>query len=175
MKLRITDQFLWDIYNSFNKAGDVFSFLTKPPTMANYLPGPKNPVFEQYRKEIGKTRFSRLIYYLKKHDYIKSENLKGNKTIILTKRGLDKVLRASFKIEKRVKRKDNKWIMLIFDIPQKYKKSRNVMTSVLHNLGYKMFQQSVWITPYDVSEKTEKLLKFHSLDRFVKIFLIEKL
>lgn len=38
-----------------------------------------------------------------------------------------------------------------------------------------MFQQSVWITSYDVSEKTEKLMQLYSLDKYVKIFLIEKI
>ena len=93
---------------------------------------------------------------------------------MITKEGLDKVLRASFKVEQKMKRKDGKWIMLIFDIPLTHKKSRNTMTSVLYNLGYKMFQQSVWVTPYDVSSKTEKLLQFYSLDTFVKIFIIEQ-
>jgi len=65
--------------------------------------------------------------------------------------------------------------MVIFDIPQKLNKSRNFLRSILKNLGYKMFQQSVWITPYDVSEKTEKLLQEYSIDQYVKIFIIEEL
>ncbi|MEK7664114.1 MAG: hypothetical protein AAB340_01550 [Patescibacteria group bacterium] len=173
--MRITDKILWDIYNAIGEVGDIFYFLTKQPTAANYLMGPKNPVFEKYKKDIGEKRFNRLVHYLRKNNYIKSENLRGNKAIIITKKGLNKVLRASFEAEKKIKRKDRKWIMLIFDIPERYKKSRNLMVSILHNLEYKMFQQSVWVTPFDVSEKTEKLLQFYSLDRFVKIFLIEKL
>ena len=65
--------------------------------------------------------------------------------------------------------------MVIFDIPQTHKKARNLLRSVLKNLGYKMFQQSVWVTPYDVSEKTETLLQHYSLDKYVKIFLTEDL
>ena len=99
-------------------------------------------------------------------------NVRG---VVLTKEGLGKILKASFKIEKKNKRKDGKWVMLIFDIPQKYKKSRELLRGVLHNLGYKLLQQSVWVTPYDVSEKTEKLLQFYSLDNFVKLFLIEEM
>ncbi len=175
MRIQITDKLLWDIYTSLDKTGDILYFLTRRPTMANYLPGHKNPVFERYRKSIGRMRFNRLIHYLKKNNYIKSKNLEGNEAIIITKKGLDKVLWASFRIEKRAKRRDNKWIMLIFDIPEKYKKSRHLMRSILNNLGYKMFQQSVWITPFDVSGKTEKLLQMHNLDEFVKIFLVEKL
>ena len=175
MRLPITDQFLWDIYNALSGTGDILRFVTKRPTMANYLPGPKNPIFDKYRKEIGKAKFNQLIYHLKRSNYIKTRNLKENKAIILTKKGIYKVLNVSFKIERKPKRKDGKWIMLIFDIPERYSKSRSLLRSILYNLGYTMFQQSVWITPYDVSEKTEKLLQFYSLDRFVRIFLIEKL
>ena len=71
--------------------------------------------------------------------------------------------------------KDGKWIMIIFDIPQEYRKARNLLRSILQNLGYKMFQQSVWVTPYDVSEKTEMLLQKYLLDQYVKIFIIEEL
>ena len=175
MKLPITDQFLWDLYIMLDKTGDVLKFITKRPTMYNYLPGPKNPIFDKYRKSKGKEAFSKFIYRLKSNNYIKVENLQGKQAIILTKEGLNKVLKASFVIEGRKKRKDGKWTMLIFDVPEKYRKSRDLLRSILYNLGYKMFQQSVWVTPYDVSEKTEILFQFHSLDTYVKIFLIEEI
>ena len=82
-----------------------------------------------------------------------------------------------FKIfdQSKTKRKDGKWTMVIFDVPEKWRKSRDLLRSILNNLGYKMFQQSVWITPYDVLKKTEELLQIYSLDNFVKIFLIENI
>jgi len=175
MKLPITDQFLWDVYSIMNKAGDVFKEVTKPPTMANWLPGTKNPVFKKYRDDKNKANFTKLIYYLKRNNYIKVKSLEGKKAIILTREGLSKVLRASFVMEKKRKRKDGKWIMLIFDMPSKNKKARNLMRSILYNLGYKILQQSVWVTPYNVSEKTESLLQFYNLDKYVKIFLIEQI
>lgn len=64
--------------------------------------------------------------------------------------------------------------MIAFDIPQNHKKARDLMRSVLMNLGYKIFQQSVWITPYNVLKKTEEALQMHSLDQYIKIFLIEE-
>ena len=147
----------------------------KYPTMYNSLPGPENPIFKKYRKEKGTREFSKLIYYLKRKGYIKIENLRNKKAILLTKGGVSKALRASFRIENRKKRRDGKWIMIIFDIPQRYRKSRELLRSILLNLGYKMFQQSAWISPYDVSEKTEKLVQMHSLDKYVKTFLIEEI
>ncbi|MEK7658570.1 MAG: CRISPR-associated endonuclease Cas2 [Patescibacteria group bacterium] len=175
MRLSVTDKFLWDVYNLFSKAGNILDSAFKYPTMYNSLPGPKNPIFKRYKKEIGAREFSKLIYYLKKKGYIKVENLKNKKAILLTKDGIGKALKASFKIEKGKKRRDGRWIMIIFDIPQKHKKSRELLRSILLNLGYKMFQQSVWVSPYDISEKTERLVQMYLLDKYVKIFLIEKI
>ncbi len=84
-------------------------------------------------------------------------------------------MRSSFNSEDKKRRKDGRWIMIIFDIPQKHQKARSLLRSILKNLGYKLFQQSVWISPYDIFEKTEKSLQFHSLDEYVRIFLVEEL
>ena len=175
MKLAITDKFLWDIYTILEQSTDVAKFMLNPhPGKWKRLYGIQNPIFEKYRKEKGRKEFSKLLYYLKVNNYITVKSLEGKTAVMLTKEGLGKVLKASFVAEGKKKRKDGKWIMLTFDIPQKYKKSRQLLRGVLHSLEYKMFQQSIWVTPYDVSEKTEKLLQFYSLEKFVKIFLIEE-
>ncbi len=174
MTLNITDKFLWDVYNFLSKAGNIFDSTSKYPTMYNCLPGPKNPIFNKYKKENGAKKFSKLIYYLKSNRYIRAKNLENKQAIILTKEGISKALRASFKLEKS-RRKDGKWVMLIFDIPQKYKKSRELLRSILINSGFKILQQSVWVCPYDILDRVEKVLQVHSLDRYVKIFLIEKI
>lgn len=175
MKIPITDKFLWDVYKFLNAADDFVNFSTQAPTMRNFLPGPKNPIYKKYRKEKSERQFSNFVYYLKRKGYIKVKNLEGKTAMILTKNGIEKAVRASFKLGEARKRKDGKWVMIIFDLPQNYKKGRELLRSILRNLGYKLFQQSVWITPYDVSEKTENLLQTHSLDKYVKIFLIEEL
>ncbi|MEK7664191.1 MAG: hypothetical protein AAB340_02005 [Patescibacteria group bacterium] len=178
MKLPITDQFLWDVYNFLEESGEAAHFIfRRRRTLYDVLQGPRNPIIGKYIKDKNRQSFSQLIYHLKKNNYIKVKNLKGNKAFILTERGIDKALKVKFKLdnENRPKRKDGKWIMLIFDVPEKYRKSRDLLRSILYNLGYKLFQKSVWVSPYDVSEKTEALLQKYSLDGFVKIFLIEEI
>jgi len=175
MKISVTDKFLWDFYNFFEKANSAASFMFRAPTMRNWLPGEENPIFNKYRRKKGRREFNNLIYYLKRKGYVKAKNLEGKQGIMLTKLGTDKAFMASFKLGEGKKRKDGKWLMLIFDMPKSYRKGRDLLRSILLNLGYKLFQQSVWITPYDVSEKTEKLLQMHSLDQYVRIFIIEKL
>lgn len=173
MKLSVTEKFLWDIYNILQKTEDAtISILS--PSLAKYYLRIGNPVFDKYRHGKNKKVFNNLVYYAKRKGLITTKSLEGKPAIMITKEGLGKALKANFIMEGEKKRKDGKWIMLIFDIPEKYRKSRDLLRSILHNLGYKMLQQSVWVTPYDVLDTTEKLLLMHSLEKYVKIFLTEE-
>ena len=176
MKISITDQFLLDMYSYLEGAVHTVALGIGPRrSILKMLSGNRNPFTEKYRTKMGSKEFAKLIYYLKTKNYIQAKSLKGKRGIMLTKEGMSKALKASFLWEKKEKRKDGKWIMLTFDIPQKQVKARWLLRSVMENLGYRMFQQSIWVCPFDVSEKTEKLLQMYDLDRYVKIFLIEEL
>jgi|SRR3989344_2031458 len=178
MKLPITDQFLWDIFNVTSRAEDALRFLVHPPrTWGQVFWDADDPIYRKYYKTLNSRKFRQLIYYLKKNNLIKIESLRGNHALMLTKKGLNKAVQAQFDIENdnMKKREDSRWVMLIFDVPEKYKKSRELLRRILYKLKYKMFQQSVWLSPYDVSERTEELLQEYSLDEFVKIFLIEEI
>ncbi len=175
-KLPITDQFLWDVLNAFSSIEDAGRFIFHPArSMRHVGMSAHDPIYQKYRKVLKPQEFSKLIYWLKKNNYIKVKNLEGKKAVMLTKEGVSKAFKASFKLEELQKRKDEKWIMLIFDLPKYHQKSRKLLRSILINLGYKLLQHSVWVTPYDVSEKTEQLLQYYSLDKYIKIFLIERL
>ncbi len=176
MRKFFTDKFLWDLYKIFEGAGGVADFVfSSSYKKAWVIAGDQNPLFYRYEKELGRKKFHRLINILKQNNYIRSESLKGKQAMMLTKEGFSKALKASFAMEEKKKRKDGKWLMLTFDIPQKHKKARELLRGIMRNLGYKMFQQSIWVCPFDVSDTTEKLLQMHNLEKYVKIFLIEEL
>lgn len=172
MKLSITDQFLWDVYDLLSDLHDKIDPIISPyPTSIARLIAPNTPIAKKYSRR----QFSRFIYYLKKKNYIKIKNLRQNNGIMITKRGMEKVLMASAHPDKKEKRKDGKWLMVMFDVPEKMRVLRNLLRSILQNLGYKKFQHSVWVTPYDVLDATEKIIAMHSLDEYVKIFIIEEI
>ncbi len=176
MKLPITDQFLWDIFNTVSKTEDVLRFLIHPPkSMGDLGLSVDDPIYQKYYKTLSSKQFSRLIYYLKKNNFIKVKSLEGKRGIAITQKGFSKILRASFKVQDKKKRDDGKWVMLIFDMPKYHEKARRLLRSILENLDYKLLQHSVWACPFDVLEKTETLLQAHSLDRYIRIFLIEEL
>jgi DNA-binding transcriptional regulator PaaX len=52
---------------------------------------------------------------------------------------------------------------------------RDLLRELLYLLGYRMLQQSVWVCPYDVLKETEAIIQKLSLERYVKIFLIEEI
>ncbi len=56
------------------------------------------------------------------------------------------------------KRWDKRWRMVIFDIPEKWRKSRNRLTALIRQLGFFRLQDSVWVYPYD-SEELIALIK----------------
>ncbi len=175
MKLSITDEFLWNLHAILEKGGDVASFIFSTSYQkAHMLQNRQNPFLRRYQHKKGRAQFSQLIYKLKVRGYIKIKSLEGKRAVMLTKEGLGKALRASFVMDEKQKRPDGKWIMIMFDIPLRHQKARVLLRSVLYNLGFKILQQSVWVCPYDVQEKTEKALQFYSLEKYVKIFLIEK-
>ena len=174
MKLPITDQFLLDVYNfieKMNKTFDIFGVRTMKDVCYPELYKLK----KNYQRKKARKNFSNFVYYLKKKGYIKIKNLEEKQGVLLTKKGMEKILKIKVKTTKRKKRKDGKWQMIIFDIPERKKILRNLLRENLQFLGYKMLQQSVWVCPYDVLKETESVLRRYSLDPYVKLFLIEEI
>jgi len=173
MKLPLSDKFLWDLYNFLEKAGDVYDIFSARPWKEVWSPEFHKFKYER-QKKYEREKFSRFIYYLKKRGYIKIKNLEQKQAALLTKKGADKILRIELKTKEKKRRPDGKWQMLIFDIPEKKRRLRDLLRDNLHLLGYQILQQSVWVCPYDVLRETEALLRKYSLDEYIKLFLIEE-
>ena len=59
---------------------------------------------------------------------------------------------------------DEKWRVVIFDVPEKRAQARRYLRNYLKSLGFGKVQRSIWITPYDFG----KLINYFSLK--MKIF-----
>jgi len=176
MKIPITDKFLWDLYNATENIGDVLDSVFPPPrTMKEAIYPNLRKLRIKYEKKRARRSFSQFIYYLKKQGYIKTKELKGTQGVLLTRKGMQKALKIQFKIIKKRKRKDGKWLMIIFDIPEKKRALRDLLRESLCFLEYKMLQQSVWVCPYDVQKETEDFIQRNSLERYIKFFLINEI
>lgn len=170
MRIPLTDKFLWEIYN--------FGESIKPPQIPRKITDAINPELfrlkQRWQKEKRRKNFSRLVYYLKKRGLIKIENLQNKEAVLLTPRGSKRILEIKCKMTDKKYRGDGKWQMIIFDIPEKKRKWRDLLRDNLVFLGYKMLQKSIWVCPYNVERETENILREYFLDRYVKTFLVEE-
>lgn len=86
---------------------------------------------------------------------------------------------------KKPYRWDHKWRLVMFDLPARHNKVRNEFRLKIEDLGFKLYQRSVFIYPYECHEEIHAIARWYGIDaciryivatevhdmrRFVKIF-----
>ncbi len=166
---------------STHTAGDLFSIFTMPyGTSLNR--GLK--IVERYRqerenREIEKRErlnFNDLIYRLRKDDLIEGFEKKKKKFFRLTDKGKNSLTKLELRrlTDNYEIKKDNLVKIVVFDIPEKKRKMRDWIRSVLVNLEFNMLQKSVWIGKTKIPEEFIKQLRNLNLLSCVEIFEISK-
>lgn len=54
---------------------------------------------------------------------------------------------------------DNKWRLVIFNIPERKRRLRDALRNSLKELGFGMLKSSIWISPYDLTTQVKKIVK----------------
>ncbi len=86
--------------------------------------------------------------------YIRVEGIGKQKSITLTPKGekYAALLGEGRLAPRRPKRWDGKWRMLMFDIPERRKRLREIVRMHLIEFGFERMQDSVWVYPYDCED-----------------------
>ncbi|MDP2947274.1 MAG: CRISPR-associated endonuclease Cas2 [Nanoarchaeota archaeon] len=181
IKLPLTEKFLWDLYKLYNKTENVLELIFPPNSSVKsilnyrfygYL---KDAWDRQHQKEKEKIDFYKLVQKLKENGCLKTLEVKGKKAAMITSKGIEKLFRVELKLTKKKKRKDGRWQMVLFDIPEKRRKHRDYFRTALQYLGYKKLQKSIWVCPYDIEKETKELIERYNLKQFVELLLVEKI
>ncbi len=101
-----------------------------------------------------KYNFNQSIKRLKDHSLICFETTNKGTFARLTQKGKDKLRKfklLGYKL-KKPKRWDNKWRMLVFDIKEERKGTRDKIRFILKRIGFLRLQDSVWVYPYDCED-----------------------
>lgn len=129
-------------------------------------------------KEIDRQALRRAIKSLYESKLIgEKQNPDGTITLVLTEKGKKKALTYDLdemKIKKPA-RWDKKWRAVLFDIPEKLKKTREAVRYHLKQLGFYEFQKSVFIHPYDCKDEINYLIEFYDIRRFVRFIVADSL
>ena len=98
------------------------------------------------------------------------EDKDGFVKIVLTKEGEKKALK--FKIDeikiKKPLKWDGEWRIVIFDIPEKFKKAREALRMKLKELGFLELQKSVFILPYECEDEINFIIEVFLIRLFVR-------
>ena len=101
------------------------------------------------------------------------ENSDGSTQIFITKSG--KIKSLVYDIDKMTIKKpkiwDKKWRMVIFDIPENYKKAREAMRRHLKNLGFYQLQKSVFVFPFECENEIDFVIEYFNVRSYVRLVL----
>lgn len=117
----------------------------------------------------------RSVKYLNNKKLIYLKEVNNVTTIFLTEKGKKRAIKHSLEnLEiKKPKKWDKKWRIVVFDIPDKFKVSRNCFKKKLDELGFFMIQKSVYLHPYECFDEIEFIRTLYGIRVFVKYVLAE--
>lgn len=121
----------------------------------------------------GHKGFRKLLKNLEKKRYISL----GGEKIKLTKGGkaLLRNIRISELTFERANSWDGVWRLVSYDVPEIYKKDRDLFRSVLERNGFRKIQESLWVFPYECKERIAILAKDLGLSSFVVVMTTDHL
>lgn len=129
-------------------------------------------------QNINKQSLQRSINALYKEKLISEKcNSNGTVTLLLTREGKKFALTydiENIKIKKPLKW-DSEWRIVIFDIPERLRRTRNIFRIQLRSLGFYELQKSVFVYPYKCENEIEYLIEFYKLKRYVRFIVADSI
>ena len=137
---------------------------TAVPGMAQVLKmfAPKN---RYERNKIGRS-----FRNLKRQKIVKIYVKNDKEVIEITERGKMRLLQYQFEDMKikRPKPWDGRWRMIMFDIPVKKDRARKLLRLKLNELGFRQYQKSVFVAPFECKKEIDFIAHYLSLEKFIK-------
>lgn len=128
-------------------------------------------------RDLDKDRYYQSLRRLEKQGYIK-RYLKGKKNLIrLTPLGNKKAHQYLFKnLKIKIpKTWDQKWRLVIFDVPEEKKTLRDIIRQRLKNWDFYQLQKSVFVYPFDCQKEISALKYLYNLDSYLQFIVAESI
>lgn len=127
-------------------------------------------------KDVNKKDLGRIITRLEKQEMISLKE-DGNKIVIeITDKGNKRLLEYDFEnIEMKSKRRDGKWRLIIFDIPEEKKRSRDAFGKKLLQLDFLRLQDSVFVSAYPCKNEIDFLTNYLEISDYVTLASLDKI
>lgn len=163
------------------KASDVLKFLAKAADDGlMFIAHADDPAIVEYSLfGTGPLTWetNRMVKRFQKQNFVTvQENPDGSTVVKITKNGMTRALAYQLNTLKLKKERwDNKWRVVIFDVPEKYKSFRDLFRMRLRQLGLYPLQESVFVSPYKCFDEIEFLRELYRIAFTVRYLLVEKI
>ena len=115
-------------------------------------------------------------YYLLKKDGLAEEYEKnGEKFVRLTIKGENRINWQKPLPKRRITKWDQKWYLVVFDVPEEVRASRRNLRDKLYEMGFRQLQKSVFISPYNWLKEVRDLAEKNEMSKFLRLMVIEKI
>lgn len=133
---------LGNVLDLFEDVRDPFGIMAKSyKNMYGWIP-------RQYKRH----NFNHLVWRNLKTGYIEKVIKDGMPYLRLTTAGKNKIKRDFPLLASKRKKWDRKWRVVVFDIKEVSRKTRERFRYKLKEVGFGMLQESVFISPYDIAK-----------------------
>lgn len=101
------------------------------------------------------------------------DNEDGTTSMMLTKEGKKKAL--TYHIDTitipKMKKWDKQWRLVLFDIPERFKKARDALALTLKRIGFYRLQKSVFVHPFECQNELDFVIEFWNVRPYVRTIL----
>lgn len=106
----------------------------------------------------------------------RKEKPDGTIEITLTDKGKLRALTYQFEaMEIKKGDWDNKWRIVVFDIPERLRRARDDLRDKLQELGFYELQKSVFVFPFECRDEIDFVIEFFDLRKYVRIGVLESI
>jgi len=164
-------------YSKGELAKDVLKILAAGGILTASLALPNLPQVLKFLGVVGakdKYRVKRTIYNLKNKRLV---NFYENGVIEITEKGKKKVLQFDIE-EMKINippKWDGYWRIVIFDIPEKFKKARNALSKKIKDLGMFPLQKSVFVYPFECRDEINFISEFFRVGKFTQYIVAKEI
>jgi DNA-binding transcriptional regulator PaaX len=124
-----------------------------------------SPESRDERNRIWKT-----IKYLEEKDRIEIREQNGDLYVTLTRTGENKLDEDAIwdLAVKTPGRWDHKWRLVLFDLPVGESRNRHSFRAKLEDLGFRLYQRSVFIYPYECGSEIDAIARWYGVDEHIR-------
>lgn len=125
-------------------------------------------------EEINRNSLSRSVNTLYKSGLVITKNNQdGALSITLSKKGerLAKMYDIYNMVIKTPPSWDKKWRVVMFDVPEKFKRTRDSLRMHFKSMGFYEFQKSVFVHPYPCAKEIMCLMEFYESKKYIRFIV----